>query len=246
MLQYTKYGLFNLSMCLPVPESFTFSCGFMLISDIFFFQTIELSLAFLFRAVLLVMESLSFFFFLMWECLNFSLILEGRFTCSIMVAKAVIFITLHYYNAVLLSYSLYCALDLCSLVITHCRLVHLNNISPTPTFHAVPGHHHSALCFYFKFVIFRFHICDIIKYLGFPDVSFKHKVLKVHPWGCKRQDILSHVRIIFHCVYISHIVLNLFILNWKIIPLHYCVDFDQIPTWISHRFTCVCSHYHSS
>ena len=179
------------------------------------------------------------FFFLMWECLNFSLILEGRFTCSIMVAKAVIFITLHYYNAVLLSYSLYCALDLCSLVITHCRLVHLNNLSPTPTFHAVPGHHHSALCFYFKFVIFRFHICDIIKYLGFPDVSFKHKVLKVHPWGCKRQDILSHVRIIFHCVYISHIVLNLFILNWKIIPLHYCVGFDQISTWISHRFTCV-------
>ena len=193
----------------------------------------------LFRTILLVMESLSFFFFFsMWECLNFSFLLEGTFVCSIMIAKAVIFITLHY-NAVSLSYSLCWALDPCSSVITHCRLVHLNDISPTPTFHAVPGNHHSALCFYFKF-IFRFHICDIIKYLGFPDVSFKHNVLKFHPCGCKRQDILSCVRIIFHCAYISH-TFYLFLIE-KIIPLHYCVDFDQISTWISHRFTCVPSH----
>ena len=121
-LCYNKYGLFNLPMCLPVPKSLSFSCGFMLVSDIFFFQTIGLSLAFLFRAILLVVESLSIFLVSMWECLNFSFILKGPFMCSIMIAKAVMFITLHYYSAILLSDSSYCALDLCSVVTARCTL----------------------------------------------------------------------------------------------------------------------------
>ena len=145
-LCYNKYGLFNLPMCLPVPKSLSFSCGFMLVSDIFFFQTIGLSLAFLFRAILLVVESLSIFFVSMWECLNFSFILKGTFMCSIMIAKAVMFITLHYYSAILLSDSFYCALDLCSVVTARCRLVHWDDISPAPTFPAVPGNCPSALC----------------------------------------------------------------------------------------------------
>ena len=121
-LCYNKYGLFNLPMSLPVPKSLSFSCGFMLVSDIFFFQTIGLSLAFLFRAILLVVESLSIFFVSMLECLNFSFILKGPFMCSIMIAKAVMFITLHYYSAISLSDSFYCALDLCSVVTARCTL----------------------------------------------------------------------------------------------------------------------------
>ena len=87
---------------------------------------------------------LLFIYFLMWECLNFSFILEGTFTCSVMIAKAVIFITLHYYNAVLLSYSLYCALDLYGLLASYWKFASLKTsflIPPPPS----PSNHHLIL-----------------------------------------------------------------------------------------------------
>jgi len=38
------------------------------------------------------------------------------------------------------------------------------------------------------------------------------------------------------------IFFNLFIFNWRVIALQYCVDFYQTSTWISHRYTHVPSH----
>ena len=38
----------------------------------------------------------------------------------------------------------------------------------------------------------------------------------------------------------------LFIFNWKIVALQYCVGFYQTSTWISHRFTYVPSHLNIS
>ena len=32
---------------------------------------------------------------------------------------------------------------------------------------------------------------------------------------------------------------NLFIFNWKIIALQYCIGFCCVSTWISHRYTCI-------
>ena len=39
---------------------------------------------------------------------------------------------------------------------------------------------------------------------------------------------------------------NLFIFNWRIIALRYCVGFHQTSAWISHRFTHVPSHLNSA
>ena len=36
-------------------------------------------------------------------------------------------------------------------------------------------------------------------------------------------------------------IYNLFNLNWRIITLQYCVGFCHVSTWISHRYTYVCS-----
>ena len=41
-------------------------------------------------------------------------------------------------------------------------------------------------------------------------------------------------------------IFNLFIFNWRIIALRYCVGFHQTSAWISHRFTHVPSHLNSA
>ena len=45
--------------------------------------------------------------------------------------------------------------------------------------------------------------------------------------------------VIFHCVCVYHIffLTFLFIFNWRVIALHYCVGFHHTATWISHSYT---------
>ena len=48
-----------------------------------------------------------------------------------------------------------------------------------------------------------------------------------------------HVSCLSFFVIVLVFCLNLFILNWRIIALHYCVRFCRTPIWISHRYTYV-------
>ena len=55
----------------------------------------------------------------------------------------------------------------------------------------------------------------------------KHTMVKIYP--CFNQSNSEEIHYSFF--------FNLFIFNWKIIVLQYCVGFCQTSTWISHRFT---------
>ena len=57
----------------------------------------------------------------------------------------------------------------------------------------------------------------------------KHTMVKIYP--CFNQSNSEEIHYSFF--------FNLFIFNWKIIVLQYCVGFCQTSTWISHRCTYV-------
>ena len=57
--------------------------------------------------------------------------------------------------------------------------------------------------------------------------------------GLKRENItfyFSFLSFFFWCICLSFFFKNLFIFNWRIIVLQYCVGFCHISTRISHRY----------
>ena len=68
--------------------------------------------------------------------------------------------------------------------------------------------------------------------------------LNVHPYCCKRQDLLFHSWMIFHCIYTTfYLSIHLFKIKkkfyWSIVDLQCFVSFRCTAKWFSYTYTCI-------